>query len=451
MSLETDVGAQRRANMTESQIRMWAGQKLSGRRPVYNMAIALDIYGPLNIATFRGAHDLVIRGSDILRSAFPFVDGGPKREILARGDFDYEIAYLDFSDNPAGIEAWMDDRIKARPNLKEVLFNSALLKVGAEHHVWYIGQHHLICDGRSLANFVEWVGDTYAAIEAGERNPAVPEVPEFSDFVAREIAYTSTSAFEKSGRYWAEKPTPPLPDLALYGRGADQGSNECLRVHRPLRPALTESMAALIANKTFRAFSADQGMYLLYTTALAVQLKKASGNDSLSLGVFLHHRLTAADRDRALGPFMNFSQIRVNFEADDTFKTLYARISAEYRSLLRHYRHPHPVPAGERAYDVAINLVNTTYPEFAGRRTHVTWLQSGAWFAHEPLSIQIHSFSEGDGVTVEWDFNKGTFNNDELRQQAMSDFEWALQIAIDAPDARLLDVLDGSFRSESAA
>jgi hypothetical protein len=434
MNFELDV--LRTANMTRTQLTMWTGQMLSGKRPIYNMGFKIGIESCLDEQLFRESFDYVVRQSDILRSTFRYVQGGPQRVVLPPGEIEYEIPVLDFSNRVEDLDGWLQDKLKLPIDMKKRLFDTALIRTGPKSWVWYLCQHHLICDGWSTANFAAAVGDRYAQLEAGDSSGL--ELPRFGDFVAREFAYYFSDECKESGKYWTHVAQDVLPDLKMYGIGADAGTTAFLRVHRPLSGNVIDSMKQSIKSKVFRAFSLDQGLFLLMLTALVLQLKRASGNDKFAIGICLHHRRTLPDK-KCIGPFFIFSAMHVKIEQGDNFSTLYDRVSQAYRDMLRHYRHPVLASPGERVWDVTINFVNRTFPLFAGRATTITWLQSGSYLAQEFIGLQIHPFNKGDGMTAEWDFNLGIFRDPDQRETAMQDFESALLFGMEHSDRPLAE------------
>lgn len=432
MNVNLDV--LRQGDMTQTQLMMWTGQMLSGKRPVYNMGFKICIESDLDETLFRRSFEHVVRKSDILRSVFRYVDGAPKRVVIPAAELDFELPVHDFSDRLHELDVWMQEQLVRPINLKKRLFDAALIRTGPESFVWYLCQHHLICDGWSTSNFIMAVGDRYAQLEAGDSGDL--ELPAFGDFVSRELDYYASEECRESSRYWEKVADNSLPELQMYGIGSDAGTTDFLRVHRALGGELVTAMKQAVQNREFRAFTTDQGLFLLMLTALAVQLKRASGNDRFAIGVCLHHRQTARDKN-TIGPFFIFSAIRVRIEPDDTFKTLYDRVAREYRTMLRHYRHPVVAKPGDRVWDVTINFVNKTFPTFGGREASITWLQSGSYLAQEFVGLQVHQFNKGDGMTAEWDFNTGIFSTPERREMAMKDFEQALVSGLEQPQVLL--------------
>ncbi|MBT8079029.1 MAG: hypothetical protein KJO31_10685 [Gammaproteobacteria bacterium] len=432
MALDIDVI--KHANMSQTQLQIWIAQMLRRRSPMYNMGMGIEIRADLDAELFRSAFDLVIRASDSMRSVFRYADGGPVRAVLQPAELEYEVPVLDYSGKPDDAMHWMREQMRQPFNLTNRAFDSALLRTGPESFTWFISKHHLICDGWSFANFTDWVGNKYGELEAGDDSK--PQIPQYQDFVDREILYYASDACRQSAEYWDELASEPLPPLALYGRSTDNASTENTRVHRQLSGDLVELMENAVTSKHFRAFSKDQGMYLLLLSAMVVALNVASNNDRFSLAVCLHNRVTTDDKT-ALGTYFIHSALRAKLEAADSFAQLYRRISKDYRQVLRHYRHPVSTPPGERVWDATVNYVNKTFPDFAGRRTHVHWLRSGRCSAEELIGLQLHRFNGGDGLEAEWDFNLGMFPDAANRDQFGSDFEQAIKSGIENPDTAL--------------
>lgn len=449
--MSLDLQTLESADMTQTQLQIWIAQMLAGRKPVFNMGMAIEISSELDEDLFRQAFDAVVAASDNLRSVFRFEDGGPRRVVLEPEQLGHEFKVLDFTENPADVESWMLDNMRQRIRLNKRLFNSALLKTGPASYTWYICMHHLICDGWSFSNLTTWVGEQYAKLEAGDAS--APDVPPFQDFVDSEMVYYRSEACRQSTRFWDEVASDPLPDISLYEKGIDEAGNNATRMHRDMSADFIGKMKSAIKNKQFRAFSEDQGVYLLLLTAMVVMLKRASGNDKFSLAVCLHNRVTPQYK-KALGPFFIHSALRVELQPDDTFSSLYKRISVDYRRMLRHYRHPVSAPPGERVWDATVNYVNKTFPDFAGRETRINWLRSGSCTAEELIGLQFHRFNKGDGMEAEWDFNGGIFSDEEVKARAATDFEAGLEFGLANPDAPIRTFLEehcGAMFSENAA
>ena len=58
-----DLEVLKGANMTQTQLQIWIAQMLSGRRPVYNMGMAIEILSDLDVDRFRDAFDFVVNAA----------------------------------------------------------------------------------------------------------------------------------------------------------------------------------------------------------------------------------------------------------------------------------------------------------------------------------------------------------------------------------------------------
>ena len=65
------------SELARCQQLLWAGQALSPATPLYNMAFAFRIDGPLEPDTFAAAFSTLVAECDTLRMVFEEVDGAP--------------------------------------------------------------------------------------------------------------------------------------------------------------------------------------------------------------------------------------------------------------------------------------------------------------------------------------------------------------------------------------
>ena len=86
-----DLETLERADMTQTQLQIWVAQMLAGRKPVFNMGMAIEIFSELDEDLFRQAFDSVVAASDNLRSIFRFEEGGPRRVVLEPDQLGYEL------------------------------------------------------------------------------------------------------------------------------------------------------------------------------------------------------------------------------------------------------------------------------------------------------------------------------------------------------------------------
>ncbi len=435
------------SNLPKNQLWFWIGQNLEPDTPFFNMPMAITISGEIEPQRFSDAFQQVVNRSDALRTVVIPENGVPQRHVL--NEMPYQVEFKDLSGKPnakSEFDQWANARCKTMFNIEKRMFDSVLVKIADNQFIWYWCQHHLICDGWSTALVYRYVSEFYQK-SFQENLDELPEFPAFEDYANREQEYRESKAHAQSEAYWKEVLAEPLDTLNFYGRTArEHGSNQAVRITRDLGQARTDALKALTKQKPFKSLSPHLSTFQLVSTCLLAYLYRITGNTDLALGTLYHNRATQADKD-TIGFFMETAPLRVTAAEDDTFETLFKKTKSTSMEVMRHYRFAPGNPINNRAYDVAINYNNATYPDFAGMPISLHWLHTGAWYAHEPLAIQIHDFDATGTFTIAFDFNTGVFDQ-ETREKAIQHFFNCIDALIEDPSQSLntFDILTENER-----
>ena len=409
------------SNLPKNQFWFWIGQNLEPETPFFNMPMAITINGEIDPERFSAAFQQVVNRSDALRTTVHTEDGIPQRRVLP--NLNYNVSFQDFSelaDPQKTFDDWAAKRCALIFDMTEIMFDAVLVKMADQKYIWYWCQHHLICDGWSTALVYRYVSEFYADSFDQDLNE-LPPFPQFEDYVTREAAYRESDEHLNSENYWKESLTTPLDTLNFYGKTArEHGQNKAIRVTRDLGGERTNALKALAAQKPFRSLSPHLTAFQLVSTCLLAYLYRITGNTDLALGSLYHNRATVDDK-KTIGFFMETAPLRVSLSPDDSFEQLFKKTKSSSLEVMRHYRYAPGNPMNNRSYDVAINYNNASYPPFAGMPMSLHWLHTGAWYAHEPLAIQIHDFDETGTYTIAFDFNRGVFD-DETQERVISHF-----------------------------
>ncbi|MEM8785982.1 MAG: condensation domain-containing protein, partial [Pseudomonadota bacterium] len=130
--------------LTHAEHMIWTGQALRPDVPLYNMAWAFRIEGPLDGARFQRAFSQVVAISDSLRTTYRDVDG--TAIAFLRDELRTTVELVDFSaSNSADLQAqdWMQARVCQHLAIEQQTFDTALLRLSAGTHIWYFNQHHI--------------------------------------------------------------------------------------------------------------------------------------------------------------------------------------------------------------------------------------------------------------------------------------------------------------------
>lgn len=211
--------------------------------------------GALDAEAFRAAWDGVIARHDILRAQCHWDDlDHPALAIHGTASPQWTSAdwrALDSEAAEARLQDWLEeDRARGFDMAAVPLMRFALLRLGAESHVFVWTFHHLLLDGWSGARVVREMLDLYGGIR-----PAQPPVA-FRDFVDWRAGCDQQAAED----YWRtvlagfEGPTP------LGIARADTGETG-LRDHRvPLPASLGAALSATAARERLTLATLMQGL-----------------------------------------------------------------------------------------------------------------------------------------------------------------------------------------------
>jgi len=409
------------SNLPKNQLWFWIGQNIDPDTPFFNMPMAISIKGSVEPDRFANAFQHVVNRSDALRTIVKAENGVPQRHVLP--ELCYQTEFIDFTDKEdpqKEFDIWANNRCKQLFDMEKRMFEAVLVKLDDQEYIWYWCQHHLICDGWSTALVYRYVSEFYAKSFEQDLND-LPDLPSFEDYATREQEYRQSKSHTRSEEYWKESLSKPLDTLNFYGKTArEHGTNKAVRVTRDLGQSRTDGIKALTKRTPFRSLSPHLSAFQLVSTCLLAYLYRITGNTELALGSLYHNRATQADKN-TIGFFMETAPLRVSASADDTFETLFKKTKSASMEVMRHYRFAPGNPINNRAYDVAINYNNASYPDFAGMPMSLHWLHTGAWYAHEPLAIQIHDFDETGTFTIAFDFNLGVFDG-EVQERVIQHF-----------------------------
>jgi len=196
-----------------AQARIWFLDRLQPGTAVYNMPLAVELAGALDVPALAGALEAIVRRHAVLRAAFPEREGQPVQALLPA--VPRALSLADLSALPASLRAAEAQRLEEREARRPFdlergpVFRAALLRLDRAAHVLLVNVHHIAADGASLSLFLRELGELYAAAVRG-RPAALP---------ALSLQYTGYAAWQRGREvpaadlaWWRERlaPVPPL-------------------------------------------------------------------------------------------------------------------------------------------------------------------------------------------------------------------------------------------------
>ena len=295
-----------------AQGRLWFLDRLQGPVATYNMATALRITGPLDVAALGAALDDVIARHESLRTIFPDVDGVPCQQVVAAGAGMWRGAGPAVVSVPgAEVAAALAALAGYRFDLSaQVPIRAQIYSVGPEQYVVGIVVHHIAFDGWSLAPMVRDVGEAYASRCAGRAPGWAPLAVQYADYTLWQQDWLgaesdSDSVIAAQLAYWRQElaglaevvsPPPDRPRPRVPSYRGDQ-------VQVGVDAQTWAGVKALAA-----AHNATVSMVL--QAAVAVVLHRVGAGEDVALGTPIAGRLDAA-LDDLVGFFVNTWVLRV--------------------------------------------------------------------------------------------------------------------------------------------
>jgi amino acid adenylation domain-containing protein len=303
-----------------AQQRLWLLAQLQGSSATYNMPIALQLNGKLNIDALRSSLAYLLNRHESLRMYFPTVAGEPQIALL---NLD-EIKVLTVQDcrEEAGekflqsskIQDLIDAHAQEPLDLNTgPLFKTKLLQLDQKKSVLVINMHHIISDGWSMGVFLRELWQVYTAYSQDKTPNLAPLPIQYSDYAAWQRQWLQGEILEKQINYWKNQLGDASPLLELptdYPRPAQQSYRGDRYIYS-FTPELTTAV---------NAFSQQQGvsLYMTLLATLSILLSRYSRQNDLCIGSPIANR-THSQTEGLIGFFVNTLVMRQQINPEQSF------------------------------------------------------------------------------------------------------------------------------------
>ncbi|OBH58372.1 non-ribosomal peptide synthetase, partial [Mycobacterium colombiense] len=339
------VAAERPALLPLSfaQSRLWFIDQFQGPSPVYNMAVALKLNGPVDTDAMGAALGDVVARHESLRTLFVAPEGTPEQVIVPPERSDVSWQLVDATRWPA---SWLAEAIQEAARYtfdlaNEIPLRAWLFQTGDEH-VLVAVVHHIAADGWSLTPLVRDLAAAYASRSSGRAPDWAPLPVQYVDYTLWQRAQFGdledpASPIAGQLAYWeqalaglpehVELPTDrPYPLVADY-----RGSSVDVRWPTELQ----EQIARLA-----RAHNATS--FMVVQAALTVLLSTLSASSDVAVGFPIAGRRDPA-LDDVVGFFVNTLVLRVDLSGDPSIAELLARVRQRSLAAYEHQDVPFEV------------------------------------------------------------------------------------------------------------
>jgi amino acid adenylation domain-containing protein len=352
--------AEEPAPLSRAQERLWLQERLAPGSPLYNVARAIDLRGPVDAAALAAALAGVTRRHGALRHRFFDTGDGPRQQETAARP---RLAKVDLDALPPGRRDDAARRIAAaearRPFRLDVppLLRARLLRLGVagdrgeERSRLLLTVHHLVFDGWSLGLLLRDLSALYSRglRRAGPATAAHELPPKGSPPAAGEppLRFADYAAWER--RPGRDVETEEERYLAWWRRrlaGAGDLPEPPFDRPRSASPSLaagTRSFAvpaaAVAAADRLAAAAAQRGAvgatrFAVLLAAWAAVLARWSGGDELLVGTPLANR--RPEVEELVGFFVNTVSLRLGLAGDPSGEELLRRVGESVVEAIEH-------------------------------------------------------------------------------------------------------------------
>ncbi len=323
------------APLSYAQQRLWVIDQLAGGSAFYNVVVALQLSGRLEVAALAGALDAVVRRHETLRTTFPQQGGKPLQVVAASGAAS-RLRLVDLAGLAAGrsrAEARRLAQTEARRPFdlaKGPLMRSTLLRLGAGEHAFLLTLHHVIFDGWSSAVLVHEVTTLYAAGVAGRPSPLAELPIQYADYAEWQRQWLEDGRLAGQLSYWRQQLAGSPPALELPADHPRPPVESHRGRFHPVRiPARTVDGLRALA----RAEGAT--LFMALVAIFGTVLYRHSGQPDVLIGTPVANR-KRSEIEGLIGYFANTLVLRLDLRAAPPFRVLLGQARATAQAAYAH-------------------------------------------------------------------------------------------------------------------
>ncbi|NKY87918.1 non-ribosomal peptide synthetase [Nocardia veterana] len=313
-----------RIPLSLAQQRLWILNRFAEHAGAYNMPLAVELTGPLEVGVLRAALLDVLERHESLRTTFPDSPTGPVQVIHPADEIPLSLDPIDASG--ADVLALATEYAGYGFDLRsQAPIRVALYATGPDRHVFLVVLHHICGDGWSVAPLARDLMSAVAARTAGDAPQWTPLPVQYADFALwqRELLGDETdptSALARQLAYWrtALADLPDQLDLPLDRPRPRERDTTGGRVEFTIPAETRRAVAALAAERGVSTF-------MILHAALASLLARLCNTSDIAIGTPIAGRSDPA-LDDLVGMFVNTLVLRTEVDPAGGFDRMLDRV-----------------------------------------------------------------------------------------------------------------------------
>jgi amino acid adenylation domain-containing protein len=280
--------------------------------------------GQVSIENLEKSQNAMIRRHEILRVAFPEIDGDPTPVI--RDELELPIILIDIT-HLEGEEQEKQAQIIANEEScysfdlqNGPLIRLSLIRLAQDHHILVINFHRIVCDGSSTGIFFHEFLKFYRAF-CENKTPSLPDLEiQYLDYAHWSNKFSEDELLEEKLSYWKKQLGTNLPVLNLptdYPR-PPLTTYDAKRTYIMIPPEINEALLSL-------SRQSNCTLFMTLIAGLNILLSRYTRQNDLLLS-FSHSGRGKVELEMLVGNFSKTLPIRTVLSEDLTFLQLLEQI-----------------------------------------------------------------------------------------------------------------------------
>ncbi|WP_339065083.1 non-ribosomal peptide synthase/polyketide synthase [Teredinibacter turnerae] len=408
--------------LSVAQRRLWFAEQMAidnegqNRTSRYNVPVALELTGKLNIVCVEYALNTIIQRHEILRTVYRKNSRGEPVQAVLSGK------NIEFRTVGKGLNKTELERILAEEAARpfelavDLMLRALLVSVGADVHILLVTMHHIASDGWSLGVLTQEFSHLYNAKLTGSEFRLPKLSIQYGDFSAWQHQQIASQEFPIDKEFWQKylADMPQLHNLPLdYNRNSIQGAIGAVHQSR-ISPETLRKLRNLCVSE-------GVSLFILLQTVFALLLAKFSRSNDIVVGTVVANREHPQLGD-LIGFFVNTVLIRTRIDWGESFFDLLRKNAAGINQVFDH---------STDSFDLLVDRFHSALNSSHNPLFQVLFtVDEGIDFtlrlddlAVQPLELpqdtakfelSVAVSIKDDALSVQWEFNKSLFNEDSI-------------------------------------
>ncbi|MBG1259151.1 amino acid adenylation domain-containing protein [Nostoc commune] len=307
-----------------TQERLWFLDQLEGKSYKYNIPIALQIQGNLNIAVLEQALVTITQRHGILRTRFPTTNGTPVQVIDPNSNLALTVVDLqEFSPDQRfqQVQQKVKQELETPFNLaKSQSLRVTLLQVAHQEFVLLVSMHHIVFDGWSVSIFTQELFTLYQAFLSNSSSP-LPSLPiQYADFAVWQRQWWCEERLQTQLDYWKQQLShaPPILELPSDRPRLSVQTFRGKSLSFQINPELNKQLQTLTKNT-------GATLFMTLLAAFATLLYRYSFQEDISIGSPIANR-NRSEIEPLIGSFINTLVLRIRIQDNPSFAELLTQV-----------------------------------------------------------------------------------------------------------------------------